>query len=394
MNKPAIEGGNPVREKKNFLVFGQPEVLDEDIECATQVMKTRWLGTGKITSEFEKKFAEYKLSKYALGLNSCTAALHLGLLSLGLRPGDEVISTDFTFTATISSIIHSGLKPVLVDCQMKTQNIEYNFIEEKITPNTKAIIIVHFAGLPCNMKPVVDICNRYNLYCIEGKIGDRHCGTFGDLGCFSFYSTKNITTACGEGGMVISNNESLIDKMRMMSLHGMSAGAHNRFGKRGFKHYEVIEPGFKMNLTDVQSAFAMSQFNRIENSLKRRENIWNKYRKEFSGLPLYIPPDVPNGIKHARHLFTVQIKADQLKVGRDYVLDALQKEGIGVGVHYNAIHTHKYYSKALELQQKNFASAQWLSDRTISLPLSANVRDNDVDDVIEAVHKIMRYYKK
>ena len=166
LDKPAIEGGEPIR-KDDFLVFGQPEVLEEDIECVVNTMRTCWLGTGKITKEFENKFAEYKNVKHAIGLNSCTSALYLGLLSLDLQPGDEVISTDFTFTATISSIVHAGLKPVLVDCQQKTQNIEWNKIEEKITTKTKAIVVVHFAGLPCKMDKIVDICNRYNLYLIK-----------------------------------------------------------------------------------------------------------------------------------------------------------------------------------------------------------------------------------
>jgi len=397
--KPAIEGGSPVRQ--DFLVFGQPEILEEDIQAAVDTMRTCWLGTGKRTEELEKKFATYTGSKSGVGLNSCTAALHLALMALKLQPGDEVITTAYTFTATVSTIIHAGLKPVLVDCQLKTQNIEWNKIEEKITPRTKAIVIVHFAGLPCQMDKIVDICKRYNLslvedcaHAIEGTFDSKHCGTFGDVGCFSFYSTKNITTACGEGGMLISDNDDLIKEVRMLSLHGMSKGAHNRFGSDGFKHYEILYPGFKYNLTDVASSFCISQLARIESSWLKRKHVWDRYIVELSGLPLYLPPPIPDNMKHSYHLFTVQIKPDQLKVNRDFVLNALTKEGIGTGVHYMAIHTHPYYYKTFGWTAEDFPNAQWLSERTISLPISSKLTDQDISAVVGAVKKVLSYYKK
>lgn len=398
MMKPAIEGGEPIR--KDFLVFGQPEVLEEDIQAAVNTMRSCWLGTGAKTTELENVFAAYKGSKYAVGLNSCTAALHLALLALKLQPGDEVLTTAYTFTATVSTIIHAGLKPVLVDCQPKTQNIGWNQIEAKITPRTKAIVVVHFAGLPCQMDKIVDICKRYNLFliedcahAIEATFNDKHCGTFGDIGCFSFYSTKNITTACGEGGMLITDNEDIAKEVRMLSLHGMSKGAHNRFGTDGFKHYEVLYPGYKYNLTDVASSFCLSQLNRIEGSWVNRSHVWEKYFNNFGELPIYLPHMI-SGVKHACHLFTVQLKLDQLKVNRDFILNALTKEGIGTGVHYMAIHTHPYYRQAFGWKAEDFPNAQWLSERTISLPISSKLTEQDTDDVIDAVKKILGYYKK
>lgn len=398
-NKPAIEGGTPVRS--NLLVFGQPEVTEEDIEAAAETMRTCWLGTGPKTTEFEQKFAQYKGVKYAVGLNSCTAALHLSFLALKLQPGDEVITTDYTFTATVSTIIHAGLKPVPVDCQPKTQNIEWNKIEEKITPRTKAIVVVHFAGYPCQMDKIVDICKRYNLYliedcahAIEAKFNDQHCGTFGDIGCFSFYSTKNMTTACGEGGMLISDNEDIIREVRMLALHGMSKDAHSRFGKDGFKHYEILYPGYKYNLTDVASSFALSQLSRIDANWKKRQAVWQMYKNDLQDLPLYLPPELPENIKHGCHLFTIQLKLDQLKVNRDFILNALTKEGICTGVHYMAIHTHPYYFSTYGWKADDYPNAQWLSDRTISLPLSAKLEGKDVIDTVEAIHKVLNYYRK
>lgn len=398
---PAIVGGSPIRN--SFLVFGQPEVLDEDMQAVTDTMKSCWLGTGKKTEEFEKKFAEYVGIKHAIGLNSCTAALHLGLLSFNLNPGDEVICPVFTFSATASQIIRCGLVPKFVDCQMKTQCIEPKDIEKVITPKTKAIVAVHFAGHPCNMDYILDICTRYNLllledcaHAIESTYNGRHCGTFGDAGCFSFYSTKNITTACGEGGMLVCNNDKMEEFVRKISLHGMSKGAHSRFGTSGFIHYNVEYPGFKYNLTDVASSMGITQLARIEESLKKRERVWNRYMeglKDLNGL-LFLPPEVSSNMRHAYHLFTIHLKVEKLRVNRDFVLDALAKEGIGAGVHYLSLHKHSYYCNTFGLSAKDFTAAEWISQRTISIPISSKLTDRDVDDVIEAIHKILKYYER
>jgi len=401
MSKPAIEGGNPIRE--NFLVFGQPQVTKEDISAVTETMQSCWLGTGKKTTEFEHKFAEYQGVKHAIGLNSCTSSLLLGLLSLGLNFRDEVICPIFTFTATASQIIHSRLKPVFIDAQMKTQNIEVANIEQAITAKTRAIIIVHFAGLSCEMDEIIDICKRYNLYllcdsahCIEGTYKGKHCGTFGDIGCFSFYSTKNMTTATGEGGMLVCEDDRIAEFVRKASLHGMSKGAHNRFNTGGFNHYSVDMCGFKSNLTDVQSSMAMTQLSRIELNWEKRSKVWDKYMKAFGALDnlLFTPPPVPKHIKHGYHLFTLHLKIEKLKVGRDFVLNALAKEGIGTGVHYLSLHMHPYYMNTFNLSAVDFPCAQWVSERTISLPLSPKLTEKDTDDVIKAVYKILNYYKK
>ena len=397
MNKPAIEGGNPVRQ--SFLIFGKPDIQQPEIDEVVDTLKSGWLSTGPKVAKFEQKFASFKKIRHAVGLYSCTSALHLGLNSLGLQPGDEVITTDFTFTASVSSIIHNGLVPVLVDVEPKTQNIDCTQIESKITPRTKVILPVHMCGYPCAMDKIMDIAKRYNLYVIEDcahaietTYKGKPAGTFGDMGAFSFYVTKNICT--GEGGMLIARHGQYADRVRMMALHGMSKNAHDRFGNSGFKHYQVLEAGYKYNMTDITASMGIHQLKRIGVNWERRENIWNRYIKELSGLPIYLPPKIPKDIKHGYHLFTIQLKLGQINVNRDYVLNALTKEGIGTGVHYIGIHTHPYYRQTFNLSAEEFPNAQWLTDRTISLPLSSALSDQDVTDVIEALHKILEYYRK
>lgn len=395
--KPAVEGGKPVRT--DFLVFGQPCIGAEEIEEVTNTIKSGWLGTGKKTNRFEKEFAEYQEMPHALGLSSCTSGLFLALRVLNLPVGSEVISTDFTFTATIASIIHNGLVPVLVDCQPKTQNIECNRIEEKITPKTKALVIVAFAGLPCEMDHIIDIAKRYGLYiildnahAIESEYNNKRLAHYGDISCYSFYSTKNIVT--GEGGMVCSHDKKYIDDMRVLSLHGMSATAYTRFSDSGFKLYDVMHAGYKMNMTDIEASLGIHQLARVEENWKKRQNIWKQYKDGLSDLPVYLPIDIPENMKHAYHLFTMQLKLDQFKVNRDYILHALTQEGIGVGVHYTAIHGFSYYANTYGYREKDFPNSQWLSERTISLPLSPALKKEDIEDVIEACTKVLEYYKR
>jgi dTDP-4-amino-4,6-dideoxygalactose transaminase len=397
MSKPAIEGGSPVR--KEFLVFGSPDIQQPEIDEVVDTMRSGWLGTGPKTTKFEDSFADYKKIKHAIGLSSCTAALHLGINSFKLQPGDEVISTDLTFTASISTIIHNQLVPVLCDVEIKSQNIDWTQIEKKITPRTRAILPVHMCGLPCNMDAIMDIASRYNLFVIEDcahaietTYNGKHAGTFGDVGAFSFYVTKNI--ACGEGGMLITGNDNIANTVRTMSLHGLSKNAHTRHGPGGFSHYQVLSAGYKYNMMDLVASIGIHQLNRIEENWKRREEISNKYKKGFASLPIYVPAKTPKNVKNGYHLFTIQLKLNRLRVNRDFVLSALKEEGIGTGVHYQAIHTHPYYSNTFGWNAKEFPNAQWLSDRTLSLPFSSKLADKDVDDVIQAVTKVLTYYRR
>jgi dTDP-4-amino-4,6-dideoxygalactose transaminase len=346
-------------------------------------------------ARFEDMFKAYKGSRFAVALNSCTAALHLSMLALGIEPQDEVILPVMTFAATANAVIHAGGVPVFADCQKDTMNISPEDIERKITPKTKAIIPVHFAGRPCNMKAIMDIARRHQLriiedsaHAIEAEYDGRKTGTFGELGCFSFYATKNIVT--GEGGMVITGNEEYANRIKTLALHGLSKDAWRRFADKGYKHYQVVYPGFKYNMMDIQAAIGIHQLPRVDKYWKRRQEIWNRYNEAFKDLAVFIPAPVEPNTKHAYHLYTLLLDIDNLKITRDQFLDEMAcKHNIGVGVHYLALHLHPYYQQAFGYKQGDFPNAEWISNRTVSIPLSPKLTDKDGYDVIEAVKGIL-----
>ncbi|MBN1353730.1 MAG: DegT/DnrJ/EryC1/StrS family aminotransferase, partial [Candidatus Omnitrophica bacterium] len=346
--KLAIYGGRPYRPKNKFLVFGSPVIEREEIEEIEDSIRHRWIGTGPKVAKFEDAFASYKNARFAVALNSCTAALHLSMLAGGIGPGDEVITTAMTFCATINAIIHAGATPVLADCDRSNMNILPEEIKKKITPKTKAILAVHFAGRPCDMNAIIKIATKYRLkiiedcaHAIESEYHGKKTGTFGSSGCFSFYVTKNIIT--GEGGMVITENEKIASRIKTLALHGMSKDAWRRFSDKGYKHYKVIYPGFKYNMMDIQAAIGIHQLKRIDLYWKRREAIWQRYSRTFRNLPCILPPEPEPKTKHAYHLYTPLIDIKNLGKKRDWVLAALTAENIGTGVHYIPVHLHPYY---------------------------------------------------
>ena len=394
-NIPAIEGGTPVRDK--FLVFGSPKIEEAEIKEVELTLRSGWLGTGPKVSKFEQMFKEYIDVKHAVALNSCTAALHLSMLAIGLKEGDEVITTPMTFCATANAIIHAGGKPVFVDVERDSFNIDPGLIEQAITPKTKAIIPVHFAGRPCNMDEIMNIAQTYRLaviedaaHAIEAVYKGKKVGSIGDLTCFSFYVTKNIVT--GEGGMVSTNNEEYADLIKILALHGMSKDAWKRYGDEGYKHYQVVFPGFKYNMMDIQAAIGIHQLGRINRYLKRREEIWDKYNDAFKSLPVICPKTPEKNTIHARHLYTLLLDIDNVELTRDHFLEALYRENIGTGVHFISLHRQAYYAKEYGYKTGDFPNAEYISDRTMSLPLSANLSNSDVDDVIAAVRKILKFY--
>jgi dTDP-4-amino-4,6-dideoxygalactose transaminase len=383
--------------RKDFLVFGSPMIEQPEIDEVVDSLRSGWLGTGPKTHKFEDMFREYKGSKVAIALNSCTAALHLSLLAIDIKPGDEVIVPAMTFASTASVVIHAGGVPVFADCEKDTMNIDPTDIERNITPETKAIIPVHFAGRACNMDAIMDIANRHDLkvvedcaHAIETEYQGKKAGTFGDLGCFSFYVTKNIVT--GEGGMAITDNEEYANRMKIMALHGMSKDAWKRFSDSGYKHYQVLYPGYKYNMMDIQAAIGIHQLPRVDEYWKRRQEIWNRYNETFEDLPVFTPAPIEHGTKHSYHLYTLllDIANLNLSITRDKFLDEMTKRNIGVGVHYIALHLHPYYQKTYGYKRGDFPNAEWISDRTVSLPLSAKLTDEDVEDVIEAVREILK----
>ncbi len=381
--------------RENYLVFGSPLIQDEEINEVVQSLKTGWLGTGPKVAKFEEEFKQYTGAKYALAVNSCTAALHLSMLVLGLKPGDEVITTPMTFAATANTIIHVGATPVLVDCDPETQLIDPQKIEDAITPRTRAIIPVHLTGRPCNMDAIEDIAQRHNLtviedaaHAIETKYKGKKVGNISRLTCFSFYVTKNIVT--GEGGMVTTNDEDLANKIKMYALHGLSRDAWKRFSDDGYKHYQVVFPGYKYNMMDLQAAIGIHQLRRVDKWLERRNEIWTMYQQAFAKLPVELPPADEADTTHARHLYTLMIDKEKAGISRDEFMGKLHQKNIGTGVHYLGIHLHPYYQDTYGYKPSDFPNATWFSERTVSLPLSAKLSNSDIEDVITAIHETLQ----
>ncbi len=381
--------------RDSFLVFGAPAIEEDEIAEVISCMRSGWLGTGPKVAQFEADFANYKEIPYTAAVNSCTASLHLSILAAGLRPGDEVITTALTFCATINAIIHSGATPVLADVDPRTMNIDPNDIERHITPRTRAILPVHFAGRPCDMDAIMSIAERHQLkviedcaHAIETEYKGRKAGTFGDFGCFSFYVTKNIVT--GEGGMVIARNSEDIAKIKILALHGMSKDAWSRFSDAGYKHYFVTECGFKYNMMDIQAAIGIHQLKRVEKCWTRREAIWKKYNQAFNTLPITIPEMVEPHIRHAYHLYTILIDEKKTGISRDAFLDAMTEAKIGVGVHYLSIPEHPYYQETFGWKPEDYPHAMQIGRQTVSLPISSKLSDRDVEDVIAAVTRAIK----
>lgn len=394
---PALEGGDPVRG--SFLVFGSPLIGEGEINEVVDTLKTGWLGTGPKVTKFENLVKEYVGSKYALALNSCTAGLHLALVVCKVGPGDEVITTPMTFAATANVIEHVGATPVFVDVEKESGNIDVAKIEKKITKKTKAIIPVHLAGRPCDMDAITSLARKYNLAVIEdaahafgAKYHGKMIGSLGDITAFSFYVTKNLVT--GEGGMVTTNSQDYFDLMKVYSLHGMSKDAWKRYSDEGFKHYLIQVPGYKYNMMDLQAALGIHQFKRFQDGQVRRKQIWDKYNAAFKNLPVITPMDPEPNTTHALHLYTLLIDTTKVKASRDEIQSALHGENIGLGIHFIALHLHPFYQNKYGFKRGDFPNAEFISDRTISLPLSAKLSDQDVEDVIKAVTKVVSYYTK
>jgi dTDP-4-amino-4,6-dideoxygalactose transaminase len=376
--------------RKDFLVFGSPQIEDDEIAEVVATLRSGWVGKGPRVSRFEEMFKEYTGARHAIAVSSCTAALHLSMIVSGVGPGDEVITTPMTFCATANAILHTGARPVFVDVEIGTGNIDPELIDAAVSDRTRAILPVHYAGRPCRMDRIETAAKRHGLLLIEDAahaVEAVHCGrkigTIGDLTCFSFYVTKNVITV--EGGMITTDNAKFAQKIKMFALHGMSADAWKRFADEGYRHYEVVFPGFKYNMTDIQAALGIHQLARVGANAKRRQQIWDRYHQAFGGLPVVRPAPIENDIVHARHLYTILVNEDEIGKTRDEVLNELIRLNIGTGVHYQALHLHHYYRKTFGYRPGDYPNAEWIGARTLSLPLSAKLSDADVEDVIEAV---------
>ena len=383
-------------DSKNFLVFGSPALGEEEIAELNACLQSGWLGTGPRVAQFEQDFARYKEvpANQVAAVNSCTAALHVSMVAARLPPGSEVITTPLTFCATVNAIIHAGLTPVLADVDPATMNIDPAAIEAAITPRTAAILPVHFAGRSCDMDPILAIARKHQLvliedcaHAIETEYHGRKAGTHGDFGCFSFYVTKNVIT--GEGGMILGGNAEQIARAKVLALHGMSKDAWHRFGDKGYRHYQVVECGFKYNMMDMQAALGIHQLARVEDNWLRRQEIWNRYMAAFADLLVGLPAAPEPDTRHAYHLFTILVDAARCRLSRDEFLDAMNSAGIGTGVHYLSIPEHPYYQERFGWRPEQWPHAMAIGRQTVSLPLSAKLTDEDVERIIATVRGLL-----
>lgn len=384
-------------DQSPFLVFGAPQVDERDIEEVLACLRSGWLGTGPRVAQFERDFATFRRvnATQVAAVNSCTAALHISMLAAGIEPGSEVITTPLTFCATVNAILHAGLLPVLADVDPQTQNIDPDAIEAAITPRTRAIMPVHFAGRPCAMDRIMEIARKHDLvviedcaHAVESEFHGQPLGTFGDFGCFSFYVTKNVMT--GEGGMIMGRSDEQVARAKVLALHGMSKDAWHRFGDKGYKHYQVVECGFKYNMMDLQAAIGLHQLARVERNWHCRDDIWQRYDAGLSDMPIGLPPPVEDAVRHGRHLYTVMIDEARCGLDRDAFLEAMNTARIGTGVHYLSIPEHPYYQQRFGWRPEQWPNAMRLGRETVSLPLSPTLTNTDVDRVIEAVRSTLR----
>jgi dTDP-4-amino-4,6-dideoxygalactose transaminase len=375
-------------------VFGSPRIEEDEIQEVVDTLRSGWIGSGPKVQRFQEDFSKYINVRHSMAVSSCTAGLHLSLVALGIGKGDEVIVPAMTFAATANSVIHTGATPVFADVDKYKMTIDVEDIRRKITEKTKAIVPVHFAGRACDISAIESIAKQYNLkvihdtaHAIETEYNGRKIGSYGDISSYSFYVTKNVVTA--EGGMVTTEDDQLAEKIKIYALHGMNKDAWKRFSDDGYKHYQVIYPGYKYNMTDIQAALGIHQLKKVEQYWLRREAIWYCYKNELKDLPLLLPPDAEPNTRHAYHLFTVMLDIDNTKITRDELLTSLHKMNIGTGVHYIALNLHPYYQNALGYKKGDFPNAEFISERTLSIPFSAKLSEQDVTDVIDALKKIL-----
>ena len=384
--------GGPVRDEA--LVFGQP-VFDEDaIAEVVDTIRSGWVGTGPKVARFEELVAEYVGCEHAVAVSSCSAALHLALLALGIGPGDEVITTPLTFVATVNAILHVGATPVLVDVDRATQNIDPELVAGAITDRTRALLPVHLAGRPCDMDALGKVASGHGLLVLEdgahalgGEYRGTRIGAISDVTAFSFYATKNV--ALGEGGMVTTNRSDWATAVRSASQHGLAVTPWERVSTAPATRSPATGLGFKYNLTDLHAALGLSQIRRVDEWRAARDDVCAAYDAGLAGLPLETPAPAEPGTVHARHLYPVLLDVEAIGRDRDRIRRDLQAQGIGTGIHYNPVHLQPYHAARLGYAPTDFPNARWIGERTISLPLSPFLTADDVADVIAAVHRVV-----
>lgn len=383
---------------RTFLPFHRASIGKEEIDAVVEVLRSGWLTTGPRVREFEAAFKNYVGAEHALAVSSCTAALHLALLAIGITEGDEIILPTMTFAASGEVALYLRAHPVLVDCKKDSFQADPAEIARAITPRTRAILAVHYGGQPCDMEAILDIATHHRLKVIEDAahaLPSRHkgamVGSLGDITCFSFYATKTLTT--GEGGMATARSQELDDRMRILSLHGINRDAWKRYTAEGSWRYEILEAGYKYNMTDIQAAIGLAQLAKCDDMRQRRASIAAQYGRELEALDGFHTPQMEEDDGNAWHLYVIRVNSSVLRVNRDQVIEDLKRRGIGASVHFIPLHLHPLYRR-LGYRDGKFPNAEEQFNAAISLPIYPGMTDEDVDRVIEALSEIDHQNRK
>ena len=379
--------------------FHKPTVTEEEEKAVLSVLRSKWLTTGIQTKKFESEFAEYTNCKFAIAVNSCTAAMHVALAAYGITKGDEVITTPYTYIATVEAIEYVGARPVLVDIN-DDFNISIDRIKFALTKKTRAIIPVHIAGNPCNMEVLRSFADENSLFLlqdaahgIESYWNGKHVSEFGDVAAFSFYATKNITTA-GEGGMLVTNNESIAKRSRRLVLHGINKDAYQRYLVGGTWKYEVVELGFKYNMTDVAASMGRVQLKKVDTWHIRRNAIVKKYNEAFSQIRGLIVPKEFECTQHAWHLYILRINLEYFVINRDEMIEKINQTGVSTSVHFIPVHHHPYYYNRITIPHTGLPNTERLYKSAITLPLYPSMTDKEVCYIVDKVSDLAKAFQK
>jgi dTDP-4-amino-4,6-dideoxygalactose transaminase len=393
----ASQGGTPVRAA--FLPFSRPSIGAREQELVRETLESGWITTGPRTAELGRRVASLAGARHGLAVNSATGALHLALAALGVGPGDEVITSTYTFVACVNVIEHVGARPVLVDVEPDTLCLDPRAVERALTARTRALLPVDYGGHPCDLDAIGGLARARGIPVVEdaahalgASIGGRPVGSLSDITAFSFYATKNLTT--GEGGAAVTDDDALAERLGLLSLHGMNRDAWRRYGDTGSWYYEVVAPGFKYNLSDVLAAIGLAQLERFEEMQRRRRELVALYDSLLAAVPELRRPRPRAGVVHAWHLYPVALELERLRCDRARFIQELRAENIGASVHFVPIHLHPYFQEKLGARAGDFPVAEDAYRRAVTLPLFPDMTPGDVEDVVAAVRKIVGHYAR
>jgi perosamine synthetase len=384
--------------RTKFLPFALPDIDETDLDGVREALESGWITTGPKVRQFEAAFAAAVGARHAIAVSSCTAAMHLSLEAVGVQRDDEVITTPYTFAATAEVVRYFDARPIFVDIEPHSFNLDPAMLEEVVTERTRAILPVHVAGLPADLERIFSVARRHGLPVIDdaahafpSRFHGQMIGSSGDLTCFSFYATKPIAT--GEGGMICTNNDRWAERCRVMSLHGISHDAWKRYSAEGAWYYEIVAPGYKYNLTDIAAAMGLAQLAKTERMWQRRAQIAARYTEAFDGVAELQVPHNRADCQHAWHLYMLRLNLERLRLNRAQFIEEMKQRNIGCSVHFIPLHLHPYYQETYGYQPEDFPVSYREYQREVSLPIYSKMRDEDVQDVIDAVLETVALYQ-